>query len=338
MTTFISILGLLIATQTSPPSQLDGRDVKHKRVVVHSKSLYLQGSYDPNRGAQVIRANIDNPAKIERINFLASESERISSLMRISGTDIYLSSIHDSGGGQIVGGIEKFSLNDIVDAGAGFLTPSYYKLPAGTRSPLKQVILTEPLNKALFLATKRADRTMTPEQIRLRIPAKLRLWLDLAIGADGFFYLYILEEEKLTVWKRDKLSIEPSEPWQKHFTIEGIAPEPFSVTSDGDLTYISSVSGKVYRLSGGNLNKVADSFTPLPGATAVTENEGRTVLFIDDLDAGERWSVLMDQSFNAQAKARHLKSGALDVVELPEYLANALRQVLQSESTAKQVP
>jgi hypothetical protein len=329
MMTFISILGFLIATQTSPPSQLDDRDVKHKRVVIHSKSLYSQGAYDPDRGGQVIRASIDNPAQVERINFLVSESERVSSLMKISGTDIYLSTIND-GGGQISARIVKFSLNDIVDSGAGFLAPSYYKLPAGIRSELRQVIWTGPLTDALFLSAKRADRNMTPEQIRLRIQAKLRLWLDLVIGADDFLYLYILEEEKLTVWKRDKLSIEPEEPWQKHLTIEGIPPEPFSVTSDGEITYISFVSGKVYQLSGGNLNKVADSFTPLPGATAVTENEGRTVLFIDDLDSGEHWSILMDQSFNVQAKARHLKSDGLDVIELPGNLANALRQVLQS--------
>jgi hypothetical protein len=86
----------------------------------------------------------------------------------------------------------------------------------------------------------------------------------------------------------------------------------------------------VYQLSGGNLNKVADSFTTLPGAAAATENEGRTVLFIDDPDSGENWSVTVDQSFNVVAKAHHLKSGALDVADLPGNLANALRQVLQT--------
>jgi hypothetical protein len=91
----------------------------------------------------VIRANIDNPAKIERINFLASESERISSLMRISGTDIYLSSIHDSGGGQIVGHIEKFPLNDNAQAKARHLRSGaldVVELPEYLANALRQVL------------------------------------------------------------------------------------------------------------------------------------------------------------------------------------------------------
>jgi hypothetical protein len=325
--TFIYIIGILIVAQIPTPSKSDGKEVKYKRAVVHSGSLYVQGPYDPDRGGHVLRINLDNPVQVGRLAFLVSESERVSSLMKISGTDIYLSSIHDSGGGQITAGIEKFSLNDLVVTSNGFLRPSVDKLPSGTISPLKQVITTEPLIHALVLSAKRAGRDMTPEQARLRIQPKLRLWYDLVVGTDGFLYLYILDENKLTVWKRDKLSMEE---WQKHFTIEGIAPAPFSVIGDGDLTYISSASGKVYQLSGGNLSKVADSSTPLPNAAAGTESEGGTVLFIDDLDSGENWSVTVDQSFSVRAKARHLKSGMLEVADLPGNLANALRQAPQS--------
>jgi hypothetical protein len=198
--TLISIIGFLIVAQTPPPSQSDGKDIKYKRGFVHSGYLYLQGPYDPGRSGQVLRTNLDNPARVELLNFLVSESERVSSLMKISGADIYLSSIHDSGGGQISGGIEKFALNDLVATSTGFLVPSVAKLPSGAISPLKQVITTEPLNTSLVLSSKRAGRYMTPEQVSLRIQPKLRLWYDLVFGNDGFLYLYILEENKLTVW------------------------------------------------------------------------------------------------------------------------------------------
>ena len=105
--------------------------------------------------------------------------------MKISGKDIYLSSIHDSGGGQIVAQIDKYTLDDLVVTSDGLLVPSIDKLPSNTLSPLRQVITVDPLIDALFLSTKHAGRDMTPEQVRLGTPVKLKLWYDLVVGTDG---------------------------------------------------------------------------------------------------------------------------------------------------------
>jgi hypothetical protein len=321
------IFGILIAAQIIAASKSDGREIEYKKGVIHSGSLYLQGSSEPNNGGQLLRINLDNPTRVERIKFRVFESERLSSLMKISGKDIYLSSIYDDGGGQITGQIDKYTLDDLVVTGNGLLAPSVDKLPSYTVSPLRQVITIDPLINALFLSTKHAGRDMTPEQVRLGTPVKLKLWYDLAVGKDGFLYLYILQEKKLTVWKRDRQSI--GEEWEKHFTTEEIAPGPFSVTEDGDITYISSASGKVYQLSESNLSLVADPSTPQADA-AGADSDGSTVLFIEDLDTGGNWRVRVDKSLNVSAEANHMKSGAFVVSALPGNLANALRQALQT--------
>jgi hypothetical protein len=322
------IFGILLIAQIPTQSKSDGREIEYKRGVVHSGSLYIQAPSEPDRDGQLLRINLDNPTRVERIKFRVSESARLSSLMKISGKDIYLSSIHDSGGGQIVAQIDKYTLDDLVVTSDGLLVPSIDKLPSYTISPLRQVITVAPLNDAFFLSTKHADRDMTPEQVHLGTPVKLKLWYDLVVGTDGFLYLYILEEKKLTVWKRDGQSMQ--DKWEKHFKTEEIAPGPFSVIGDGDIAYISSAGGKVYQFSGGKLSSVGDPSTPQADA-AGADSDGRTVLYIEDLDTGGNWRVTLDRAFNVPAQANFLKDGAFEAATyLPGNLADGLRQILQA--------
>jgi hypothetical protein len=123
------IFGILLIAQIPTPSKSEDREIEYKRGVVHSGSLYIQAPSEPDRDGQLLRINLDNPTWVERIKFRVSESARLSSLMKISGKDVYLSSIHDSGGGQIVAQIDKYTLDDLVATSDSLLVPSIDKLP-----------------------------------------------------------------------------------------------------------------------------------------------------------------------------------------------------------------
>ena len=72
------IFGILLMAQIPTPSKSDGGEIEYKRGVVHSGSLYIQAPSEPERDGQLLRINLDNPTRVERIKFRVSESARLS--------------------------------------------------------------------------------------------------------------------------------------------------------------------------------------------------------------------------------------------------------------------
>jgi len=215
-------------------------------------------------------------------------------------------------GSQITAGIEKYSLNE---SPIGFITSRRY-------------IDVEPLKDALLsyhLPFYRKTNTLKPLK-HMRSGARIRLWIDLAIPGDGFLYLYILDDEDLSIWKRDLSLIEP---WQKSLALEGIPAEQFWVANHGNFTTITTVTGKVYHLQGKTLFNKANSFSPLDVAVTRAEiPEDSTTVFIDDLNTGEQWSLSMDAVGKTLSKPHHLMRDSLISENLPNNLAKAVQKAL----------
>lgn len=279
--------------------------------------------------------------------------------MRISGSDIYILRVSDMGGAQFSVGIQKFSFNDIIRGAGDYLRPVQIPSTIGMITK-REGINIDPLRDALFrdilpfsLKTKSVKPPTIDKNGKLINPAEnFRVWFDLSIPGDGFLYLYIFDEEELSIWKRDLMSfgrpddsIKPGEIsqknynnarhispfWQKSMAIEGIPPEAFWVANDGNLPIITTASGKVYHLQGENLINKANSFTPLVTAVSGvtgTEIQDSTTVYIDDLDSGEQWSVSLDATGKAVTRTHHLKKGSLNSEELPANLSNALQKAL----------
>jgi len=365
---FISALCLTLTPIASFPGRRSEGGAKNRpnRLFIHSRSLYVQSLDDPRRLATVFRFPIDKPGVAERIHFtLNSTSKRLGPWMRISGTDIYILSVSDMGGGQFSVGMVKFSLNDLVRGPDDYLRPIQIPTTIGGKVDKSERINVDPLKDALFrdvLPFSLKAGAMKPltfdKDGKLTNPAdSFRVWFDLSTPGDGFHYLYILDEEEFSIWKRDlttfgrrenSISLDEnlhknhrsasniSPFWQKTLAIEGVPAEPFWVANNGNITTITTASGKVYHLQGENLINRAKSFTPLTDALSRAETPADSAtVYIDDLDSEEQWAVSLDAEGKVLSRAHHLKGNLLTSEMLPRNLSNAIQQALPLSKRGK---
>jgi hypothetical protein len=368
---FIALLIAVVFVRSMTSASLQGgsseenKGIRATRLLIHSRSLYAQTGDDPSHGATVFRLPIDKPDVVERIVFpLRSASKRLGPWMKLSGSDIYLLSVSDRGGSQFSVGVQKFSVNDIVRGPGDYFRPVQISTPVGMTTK-RQIVNIDPFKDAVvrnllpFSVKTRTWKTLPFDKDgNLKNPAdNIRVWLDISVPGDGFLYLYILEDEGFSIWKREitsfdrpvnSLSPDDSSPkthqgasyispfWQKTLEIEGIPAEPFWVANDGSFTTITTASGKVYNLQGKTLTKRADSFTSLTTSVAGTERSPESgTVYIDDLDSGEQWSVSLDAAGKVLSKPHHLKRDSLISEELPGNLSTALQKALSLSKSGK---